>query len=195
MENFSVTNIPDINTTNNSELGLTLVSKEAGYKHRALKILKTIKVKPGYIPKELKQGDLFLYTASTSKYDLYSNASDMSFGVATPKAGGRAILYAYSGIGVKFIKNQGTIQYEETFMPVITNNYLKQEFIYNGRVGNALKFIYREYVNDIARPAFSQELQYDLSESNIIGFRGLRIEILTATNTNVEYKVLSHFSK
>jgi len=67
----------------------------------------------------------------------------------------------------------------------------KKEFIYNGKANNNLKFVYREYIHDMARPAFSQELQYDLNESNIIGFKGLRIEVLKSTNTNIEYKVLN----
>lgn len=47
----------------------------------------------------------------------------------------------------------------------------------------------------MARPAFNQELQYDLNESNTVGFKGLRMEIVNATNTSIEYKVLSSFNK
>ncbi len=68
-----------------------------------------------------------------------------------------------------------------------------QEFIYNGRVGDSLRFVYRELVDDMIRPSFSQEVQYDLSESNIIGFKGLRIEVLDATNTELRYRLLSNF--
>lgn len=69
----------------------------------------------------------------------------------------------------------------------------KQEFIYNGKVGNSIKFIYREFSNDLARPSFTQDIQYDLNESTLVGFKGLKIEILSATNTLIKYKVLSHF--
>ena len=94
---------------------------------------------------------------------------------------------------MNFIIPKEKIEYIETTSLAKGKNYYKQEFIYNGRIGNNLKFIYREYVNDYARPAFSQDLQYDLSESNIIGFKGLRIEILEVTNTKIKYKVLSYF--
>ncbi len=47
----------------------------------------------------------------------------------------------------------------------------------------------------MARPSFTQELVYDINESNIIGFRGLRIEVLNTTNTNIEYRILSYFNK
>src|ERR1700674_5426084 len=39
---------------------------------------------------------------------------------------------------------------------------MSQELIYGGVAGNTIKVTYREYGNNMARPAFSQELQYDL---------------------------------
>lgn len=68
-----------------------------------------------------------------------------------------------------------------------------QEFIYNGRIGNDLRFVYREFSNDIIRPAFIQEVQYDYSESKIIGFKNLRLEVIDATNIEVTYRVISNF--
>ncbi len=51
---------------------------------------------------------------------------------------------------------------------------------------------YREYSGDFARPAFYQDLVFDLSDSKIVGFRSARIEIIEATNTEVTYRVLEH---
>jgi hypothetical protein len=68
-----------------------------------------------------------------------------------------------------------------------------QELIYNGRVGNYVKFIYREFSGDMARSAFTQEVQYDLDVSNFVGFKGVRIEIVEATNSEIIYKVVNHF--
>jgi hypothetical protein len=68
-----------------------------------------------------------------------------------------------------------------------------QEFIYNGRIGDTLKFLYREFSNDMLRGSFSQEVQYDLNESKTIGFKGVRLEILEATNTKIKYVVHASF--
>ena len=68
-----------------------------------------------------------------------------------------------------------------------------QEFIYNGRVDNALKFVYREFSGDYIKPAFTQEIQYDLNTSDIIGFKSLRIKIIEATNTEIKYILESNF--
>ena len=71
--------------------------------------------------------------------------------------------------------------------------YFTQELIYNGRVDDNLKFIYREYTDRMARSAFTQEAQYDLKTSNIIAFKTMKLEIIEATNQHITYKVLSHF--
>jgi len=67
----------------------------------------------------------------------------------------------------------------------------KQEFIYNGKSKDTIKLQYREYKDDLARMAFFQDLNYDLSESKIIGFRGMMIEVLDATNSRIKFIVKS----
>lgn len=69
----------------------------------------------------------------------------------------------------------------------------QRELVYNGRVGNELKFIYREFDSLRARTAFTQEVQYDLEESNIIGFKDARMRVIEANNRVVTYEVLSNF--
>jgi len=54
-----------------------------------------------------------------------------------------------------------------------------------------LKAVYREYVDDYMRPSFSTELQYNLDESKILAYKSIRIEITNATNSSVQYRVLS----
>ncbi|MEK9877461.1 MAG: hypothetical protein VW684_12440 [Betaproteobacteria bacterium] len=75
---------------------------------------------------------------------------------------------------------------------------VRQELIYNGRIENDIKFVYRELAtlpngNSIMRDPFQQEVQYDLSDSDTIGFKGMRLKVLDATNTEITYEVLRHF--
>jgi hypothetical protein len=67
----------------------------------------------------------------------------------------------------------------------------REELIYGGIVGFAIKIMYREYRNDLARPAFYQEVQYDLSQSKTITFRKTTIEIIEATNSYCRFEVIS----
>lgn len=95
------------------------------------------------------------------------------------------------GLGVDFVPFNGQIE-EFTEVNLNSPTYI-QEFIYNGRVDNALKFVYREFSGDYMKPAFTQEVQYDLNQSDVIGFKGLRIKILKATNTEIKYILENNF--
>jgi hypothetical protein len=66
----------------------------------------------------------------------------------------------------------------------------KRELIYGGLSQRVISLSYREFMDGTARPAFTQELKYDLNDGNLIGFRGARIEVIKATNTIIQYKVI-----
>lgn len=66
----------------------------------------------------------------------------------------------------------------------------KAELIYNGISKNIIKISYREFVRDMARPAFYQELNYDLDQSDLIQFRTFRIKVLKADNSTIRFVVL-----
>ena len=72
-------------------------------------------------------------------------------------------------------------------------NQFQQTLLYNGKIGNRIALGYREFSGDVARPAFSNEVSYDLSESTTLGYKGARIEVIKATNTEITYKVVSGF--
>lgn len=76
----------------------------------------------------------------------------------------------------------------------ISTNAFQQTLIYNGKIGNRITLGYREFTSNQARPAFSNNVDYDLSESITIGYKGARLEILQATNTEITYRVLSGFA-
>lgn len=70
---------------------------------------------------------------------------------------------------------------------------VKWELVYSGRSGNEIGLTYREYTNGaegtMARPAFFQDLKYDISASTQVVFRSVELEILEATNTGITFRV------
>jgi hypothetical protein len=90
---------------------------------------------------------------------------------------------------------QSTVSFERRKRPVLQSDSFQQTLIYNGKVGNKLNIGYREFSNNLARPAFNNAVEYDLTESNIIGYSGARIEIIEATNEFIKYKVIQNFNK
>lgn len=75
-----------------------------------------------------------------------------------------------------------------------SNDSIKEELLYTGRSGNTISISYREYLQNLARPAFYQELHYDLSQSDIIVFRKFRVKVLGANNEFISFQVLADSS-
>ena len=82
-----------------------------------------------------------------------------------------------------------------TIKPITTytDASFQQNLLYSGKSGHQISLSYREFKNDTARPAFSNDATYDLSDSMIIGYKGARFEVIRATNATIEYKTLSSF--
>ncbi len=71
----------------------------------------------------------------------------------------------------------------------------RNEIVFQGAAGGILRFLYREFGNDMARPAFSQELTYDFpgDGSLEVAVKGARLEILDAGNAGLRYRILRGF--
>lgn len=71
----------------------------------------------------------------------------------------------------------------------------RKDLVFAGVSHNIVTILYREFVNDMARPAFSQELKYDISQDNVIGYRGARFQVIKAGNTGIRFKTLKHLNE
>ncbi|MDP8238573.1 MAG: hypothetical protein P9X24_05755 [Candidatus Hatepunaea meridiana] len=80
--------------------------------------------------------------------------------------------------------------FQKSEYPSRSNRSFRSQIIYSGLTGNTIKAVYREFSNYYARPAFSQELQYNLDESKMITYRSIKIEIIKATNSYLEFRVV-----
>lgn len=181
-----------LNQVKKTEIGEKLIEKGEVLINKAVKI-ESIPNTNAYKNTKIRKGEILPIQYIYAGYSYYHNEQD--YGVSISIKSKKAYEFGSSvTTGLRKTITKETIGYSETTTMVKCNDCFKQEIIFNGKVNNSLKFIYREYVNDMARPAFTQDMQYDLAESNIIGFKGLRIEVIKATNTNIEYKVLSSFN-
>lgn len=89
-----------------------------------------------------------------------------------------------------------TILAEPTY---ITSDSFKYVVLYQGKVGNKLKISFQEFTSGhsgfIIRDAFTQNIEYELNPDGeaMVGFRGLRIKVLKATNFDITYKVIKDY--
>ncbi|MGE3745165.1 MAG: hypothetical protein AB7G25_05535 [Sphingomonadaceae bacterium] len=83
--------------------------------------------------------------------------------------------------------------YRRVKRPVSSENHFQQTLIYNGRSGSKINVAYREFSGSVARPAFSNAVEYDLSVSDVIAYKGAKLRIVDATNEAISYEVISNF--
>jgi hypothetical protein len=71
----------------------------------------------------------------------------------------------------------------------------KREVLYQGTSQGVLRLSVREFSGGLARPAFTQDVTYDLSKEGPteIAFRELRVKVLKATATDINYVVEQPF--
>ncbi|WP_421245569.1 hypothetical protein [Aeromonas sanarellii] len=86
-----------------------------------------------------------------------------------------------------------TADFEIKRVASTTEASFQQTLIYSGKVGNKINIGYRESSNDVARPAFNNDVEYDLNESKEIGYKGAVLEVLSADNQKITYRVLKSF--
>jgi hypothetical protein len=73
-----------------------------------------------------------------------------------------------------------------------SQQYENYEIVYTGKSGDNVTFVYREYTpEDLAKPAFYQNLTYNLAEGKVIQFRKLQMQVIEANNEQIKLKVLS----
>ena len=90
------------------------------------------------------------------------------------------------------LEESGTIN---TVYNTVYPGGIRWELVYAGKSNNNIRIYYREFVASnegwMAKDAFTQELNYDLNEGSIIRYKQLKMEIISANNEKIIYKVLS----
>ncbi len=74
-------------------------------------------------------------------------------------------------------------------------NSFQQTIEYAGRNGDVLKFTYSEFADGYARQSFTREFQVDLTQGKVAAYKGAIIEIESATNASITYKVVRNFQQ
>lgn len=193
-------NSKDLNVVLKSEIGAEIFMTGQEDYQDAIRITECPEFKINFVKFPYKVGDILPFFKDRKNYQLYFNPNQKNYldsgtiGIAFNKEKNIYVPYIDSFNGFLTKDQKGKLKVENA---IYTNSNcqdcFKKVFIYNGKAGSIIKFSYREFINDMARPAFTQELQYDLNEGKIIGFKGMRIEILNTSNIEIEYKVLSEF--
>jgi len=153
----------------------------------------SIKVPAGKYVKTSENLEGDFYRAQTGFYDNAMARIPFPVGVFVPKDGkAPAVLYVYhetiGATGYEFGKSP--VDYQSSTTESWSKDSFKRELVYGGMSQKTISMLYREYIDGTARPAFSQEIKYDLDEGKVIGYKGARFEVISANNTGLTFKLL-----
>jgi len=97
--------------------------------------------------------------------------------------------------GLPLVDPDRELSFERTTHEDWRSDSFRRQLVYNGRSGPTIKLLYREFNEERIRPAFTQEVTYDLEGGETIGFKGARFKVIDASNTTIRYLVTNHFSE
>jgi hypothetical protein len=142
----------------------------------------------GIAPEEMKVGDTLIWRKQGTLCLLDENEDgtfdSATLNIYTDKSDGKATLSA----PIKYtMDKKADLQLSAT--------RFQREILYQGSANGVINVSYRELTNNMARPAFDQDVKYEISKdgSTIIAFKGVRIEVLSADNTSIKYRVIEPF--
>jgi hypothetical protein len=196
-----IKSIPQLNTINRIEIGDNMYSKYKMFTHDTFEVELEGIAKGSYFGTPLPLpnnnnsdfNDKKIKTRDGSNFKLVCNHAawcliDMGSG-------------KFTHYGAELNSLTGLLDYPVSYKLIPTPDSFNQDSfkyvaLYQGKSGNKIKISFREFKDDMARPAFTQDIEYELEKdgTSIIGFKGLRIEVLKATNTDITYKVVKDYN-
>ncbi|MCL2128467.1 MAG: hypothetical protein FWH38_09450 [Treponema sp.] len=190
---------PELGTVATKSIGDILLSQGVRTTYPAIEMLQNVSgpaLVRGNIQKGIyiavnQEGNKTIYKPANN--DIIMNEAMGLLSLALSSEG----LYIAGRNGFGMLVNMKKIEpycYAETVTTIETSSDFQQTLIYTGREGNTVKAAYREFSGNSARTAFNIDATYDLNDSDIIAFRGAKLQIIEATNTTITYRVLSNFN-
>lgn len=205
MPRVDIVDRPALGAVANAELGDTIVEKGriTTYDGLFLKnevswgdglLLKKFTIAPGRLRARQSDGSYtYYYSDRMTTYDAILGTSPYMAGGICVKKADPSYVRGFFQTGKCKNNFKPAPEVSVTRVTDLDAPNFRQELIYNGRSGETLKFLYREFSGDYARPSFSQDVQYDLKDGSMIGFKGVRIEVVEASNTKISYRLISSF--
>jgi hypothetical protein len=190
----------ELNTPLIAEIGTSLVTAGKIIKTEAVEVMIPFEFKNGFFKFRFVQGDIYPLVKTSKGYKIFyltSNLKDGRYwGIAINEKNGDEVYSALiSSFGFVQIRKKDNYMsnIKMTVIKSLCEGCISQELLFTGAKGAVLSFTYREFIGNIARPSFFQNVNYDIEESNVIGFKGVRLKILEYTNTSIKYEILRTF--
>ncbi|WP_312741647.1 hypothetical protein [Cedecea neteri] len=189
---------PPIGSINTAYVGDSLIKQGVSQVSDGLKVVSPARVSwaytvtPGLLKKigEDEKADYYFLTGSNDSANVDKAAlADMWQGIMVEKKTNALCVITVFGVTAC----ETNMPIEKAKLQMSGDSSFQQALLYNGKVGNKINIGYREFSANTARPAFNNDVEYDLSESKTIGYKGARFEVIEASNQSIKYKIISNF--
>lgn len=191
---------PPVNSINTANVGDRMLSQGVITERAALYFPTTQKtsfqhtIQQGYYPKRGESDQYIQYGISNEPGAgkvVDGALSDPTQGLTIRKSDNAICLFTIYNMNVDCKKG---LDFKMQNWTTADANSFQQTLLYNGKVGSKINIGYREFSGDMARSAFSNEVEYDLKESKQIGYKGALLDIIDANNQMIKYKVIRNFN-
>lgn len=191
---------PPVNSINTANVGDRMLSQGVITERAALYFPTTQKtsfqhtIQQGYYPKRGESDQYIQYGISNEPGAgkvVDGALSDPTQGLTIRKSDNAICLFTIYNMNVDCKKG---LDFKMQNWTTADANSFQQTLLYNGKVGSKINIGYREFSGDMARSAFSNEVEYDLKESKQIGYKGALLDIIDANNQMIKYKVIKNFN-
>jgi hypothetical protein len=193
---------PALGSTNAAQVGEEMLKQGKFWERDAIRLSESIKfgmfgaytMSPGFYVKTGDDAESAFYLPAQGRDGgeiIKAALADPWKAVQLMKDGKRIAVVTVFNVAVR----EDAKGVSKTKWLALSDDSFQQTLIYSGRVGGKIKVGYREFSNNQARPAFNNDVEYDLTESMTIGYKGARLEVLEATNQLIRYKVLQNFNQ
>ena len=195
IENYSE---PAVGSVNTASVGDSLIKQGVSQVVEGLKVTAPAKVSWGYTitPGLLKKvgedniADFYYPTGGVDSANVDKAVlADMWQGIMVKKTDRALCVITIFGV----TSCETNMPIEKTKLNISGDSSFQQALLYNGRVGDKINIGYREFSSNMARPAFNNDVEYDLSESKLIGYKGAQFEVIEASNQSIKYRLISNF--
>ncbi len=201
---LTTVDLPKLGEERTAERGETLVQKGRMYTYDAVRLENKISGGDGHYNKQFSLDPGILKATMRDEKFIYYTTDRLSvtdaFDGRQTANGGLAISITTPS-DIKFYWNE-KLRDVPAPAPVLVKtqapdserlNY-RHELVYNGRAGDTIKLLYREFSGERMSADLIEGVQYNLKNGPTFSYKGARIEVIDATEARIKFRVIAGFS-
>lgn len=185
---LSVSHVPEIGKQQTVSVGTTLHEYNRTYSFNAAVPQERMKIAPLFIPLIIESGTLMFSVPTKTKFK--ACIKNGACGIDDDGDGIFDRMAIDSSANAFKMKNK--VVYQLKRISKDESDSVRQVIMYSGATGDTLRLSYREFSNNLARPAFTEELTIPITKifPQDVAVKAVKIRIHSIDGLGVRYEIL-----